>query len=89
MDAAGKDRAIKHIIWKFSFGDLKERERWDDYQSAYEKAISAPSTATSPSSLFQPTTSGMQDLPCRRLFTNNSKALNIDYPALSDEQMSQ
>lgn len=25
--------------WKFSVGDLKERERWDDYQKFYEEAI--------------------------------------------------
>jgi polyphosphate kinase 2 (PPK2 family) len=25
--------------WKFSVGDLKERERWDDYMSYYEEAI--------------------------------------------------
>jgi polyphosphate kinase 2 (PPK2 family) len=25
--------------WKFSTGDLKERERWDDYMKYYEDAI--------------------------------------------------
>lgn len=25
--------------WKFSTGDLKERERWDDYMACYEEAI--------------------------------------------------
>ena len=25
--------------WKFSTGDLKERERWDDYMAYYEEAI--------------------------------------------------
>lgn len=25
--------------WKFSIGDLKERERWDDYMTFYEEAI--------------------------------------------------
>ncbi len=25
--------------WKFSFGDLEERKRWDDYMAAYEDAI--------------------------------------------------
>ena len=25
--------------WKFSFGDLEERTRWDDYMAAYEDAI--------------------------------------------------
>lgn len=34
--------------WKFSIGDLKERERWDDYMNYYEKAINNTSTSTAP-----------------------------------------
>lgn len=34
--------------WKFSPGDLKERERWDDYISCYEKAISGTSKPHAP-----------------------------------------
>lgn len=34
--------------WKFSTGDLKERERWDDYMKYYEEAINATSTENAP-----------------------------------------
>jgi PPK2 family polyphosphate:nucleotide phosphotransferase len=34
--------------WKFNPGDLKERERWDDYQKAYEDAIAETSTKYAP-----------------------------------------
>ncbi|PZX54769.1 PPK2 family polyphosphate kinase [Algoriphagus chordae] len=34
--------------WKFSPGDLKERERWDDYQKYYEEAINKTSKAHAP-----------------------------------------
>ncbi len=34
--------------WKFNPGDLKERERWKDYQKAYEDAISKTSTKYAP-----------------------------------------
>ena len=34
--------------WKFSGGDLKERELWDDYQKAYEKTINETATEESP-----------------------------------------
>jgi PPK2 family polyphosphate:nucleotide phosphotransferase len=34
--------------WKFSVGDLKERERWDDYMRYYEEAINNTSTAYAP-----------------------------------------
>jgi PPK2 family polyphosphate:nucleotide phosphotransferase len=34
--------------WKFSPGDLKERERWDDYQKCYEEAINRTSKPHAP-----------------------------------------
>lgn len=34
--------------WKFSVGDLKERERWDDYMHYYEEAINNTSTEAAP-----------------------------------------
>ncbi len=34
--------------WKFSPGDLKERDRWPDYQAAYEDAITRTSTEWAP-----------------------------------------
>jgi PPK2 family polyphosphate:nucleotide phosphotransferase len=35
-------------LWKFSAGDIKERELWDRYQEAYEHAIRATSTEEAP-----------------------------------------
>ena len=34
--------------WKFSTGDLKERERWDDYMTYYEEAINKTSKEHAP-----------------------------------------
>jgi PPK2 family polyphosphate:nucleotide phosphotransferase len=34
--------------WKFSEADLAERKHWDEYQGAYEEALSATSTAWAP-----------------------------------------
>ena len=34
--------------WKFSTGDLKEREHWDEYMDYYEKAINNTSTTLAP-----------------------------------------
>ena len=34
--------------WKFSPGDLKERERWDDYMKYYEEAINKTSKSNAP-----------------------------------------
>ena len=34
--------------WKFSVGDLKERDHWDDYMNFYEEAINNTSTSDAP-----------------------------------------
>ncbi len=34
--------------WKFAPGDLKEREKWDDYTAAYEEMLDRTSTAWAP-----------------------------------------
>jgi polyphosphate kinase 2 (PPK2 family) len=34
--------------WKFRLGDLDDRERWDDYQAAYEEALRATSREWAP-----------------------------------------
>jgi polyphosphate kinase 2 (PPK2 family) len=34
--------------WKFSAADLAQRERWNDYQRAYEELLSATSTRWAP-----------------------------------------
>lgn len=34
--------------WKFSAGDLKERERWNDYMNYYEEAINKTATENAP-----------------------------------------
>jgi PPK2 family polyphosphate:nucleotide phosphotransferase len=40
------DDPAKH--WKFNPGDLAERDRWGDYQAAFEDAISETSTESAP-----------------------------------------
>ena len=48
-----KDRFLKRLDdpdknWKFSSNDLAERGHWDDYQTAYEDALTATSTDWAP-----------------------------------------
>ena len=40
------DDASKH--WKFSSSDIAERRHWDEYQAAYEEALTATSTSWAP-----------------------------------------
>ena len=53
----GKEEQRKRLLkrlesgednWKFSVGDLKERELWDDYMKYYEEAINNTSTEHAP-----------------------------------------
>lgn len=48
-----RERLLKRLEnpednWKFSTGDLKERERWDDYMKYYEEAINKTSKENAP-----------------------------------------
>jgi len=48
-----KDRFLKRLDdpdknWKFSSNDLAERGHWDEYQTAYEDALTATSTDWAP-----------------------------------------
>lgn len=40
--------ADEEKIWKFDLGDLREREKWAEYQSAYELALGRCSTRSAP-----------------------------------------
>jgi PPK2 family polyphosphate:nucleotide phosphotransferase len=48
-----KDRLMRRLqrpdkYWKYNPGDVDERERWDDYQQAYEAALTTCSTDEAP-----------------------------------------
>ena len=48
-----KKRLMKRLVeedhqWKFSSGDLKERERWDDYMNYYEEIMNKSSKDNAP-----------------------------------------
>jgi polyphosphate kinase 2 (PPK2 family) len=50
--------AEPHKHWKFNPGDLKERERWDDYMAAYQDALARCSTEAARGTACRPTGSG-------------------------------
>ncbi len=75
--------------WKFSLGDLKERQRWDDYQTAYEEAISATSTEPAPWFIIPSDDKWYARLAMAAIIYKQFKALNIEYPALTDLEKEQ
>lgn len=72
--------------WKFDIGDLKERARWDDYQHAYEEAISATSTSYAPWFIIPADNKWYARLAIAAVIYRQLKELDIDYPSVSAEQ---
>lgn len=72
--------------WKFSIGDVHEREFWPEYMDAYEQALSHTSTENAlwyiiPADHKWFTRTAIADVIVQKL-----KSLNLDYPKLSEKQ---
>ena len=71
--------------WKFSFGDLKERALWDEYQSAYEAAISATSTDYAPWYIVPADDKWFTRLVIAEILGDQFKKLKLTYPEVNAE----
>ena len=67
--------------WKFSSGDLKERAFWDDYQRAFEDAISECSTDHAPWYVIPANKKWYRNLVIARVICDTLKAMDPRYPA--------
>jgi PPK2 family polyphosphate:nucleotide phosphotransferase len=72
------ERPDKH--WKFNPGDLKERERWDDYMRAFEIALERTSTEEAPWYVVPAEERWFRDLVVSRLLRETLEAMNPQYP---------
>src|SRR6187549_2997303 len=72
--------------WKFSFGDLKERGSWDDYQRAYEDAMSETSKDNAPWYIIPADDKGYARLAIATVIQKEFSKLSLSYPVVSDEQ---
>jgi PPK2 family polyphosphate:nucleotide phosphotransferase len=66
--------------WKFSAGDLKERERWDDYTSAYEEALARTSTAVAPWYVVPADKKYVRDLLVAQVVVDAMERMDLKYP---------
>ncbi len=72
--------------WKFSAGDLKERELWEDYMMAYEQAIQNTSKENAPWFVIPADDKPMARLTvCQILLEQLEKMKNIKFPQLDDK----
>lgn len=72
--------------WKFALGDLSERQRWDDYQRAYEQAIGATATKYAPWFIVPADDKWYTRLAIAALISRAFDELKIDYPVVTKVQ---
>jgi PPK2 family polyphosphate:nucleotide phosphotransferase len=72
--------------WKFSMGDMKEREIWNDYMKAYEACLSATSTRHAPWYVVPADDKANARLIVSQIILDTLEGMPIDYPKLSDEK---
>jgi len=73
--------------WKFSPADIKERGFWNDYQAAYEQAISHTSTKEAPWFVIPADNKWFARLAISNIMAKHIEHLDLAYPTLSKEQM--
>lgn len=71
--------------WKFSTGDLKERERWDDYMHCYEEAINKTSVQKAPWYVIPADNKEMtRYIVCKIIWEEMQKYSDIQEPEMDD-----
>jgi polyphosphate kinase 2 (PPK2 family) len=72
--------------WKFSLGDLKERAHWDEYQKAYEKALTETSTDDAPWFVIPADDKWYARLAMAEIIAKEFSKLDASYPVVSPAQ---
>jgi PPK2 family polyphosphate:nucleotide phosphotransferase len=73
--------------WKFSSADLEERRFWDNYQKAYQEALSATSKKHAPWFVIPADKKWFMHLVVSELIVDAMKKLKPEYPKLSKDQL--
>ena len=66
--------------WKISESDYAEREYWDDYQKAYEEAISKCSTSYAPWYIIPSNHKWFRNLAVSQIIADTLESLNMQLP---------
>ena len=75
--------------WKFSAADVKERQCWDDYMTAYEEMISATSTKNSPWYVVPADNKWYTRLVVAAAIVDTLKDLKLEYPTVDPNRRKQ
>ena len=75
--------------WKFSASDIAERERWDDYMTAYEEMIQRTASPHAPWFVVPADKKWYTRLVVSAAIINALEELNLRYPVVTAEQRKQ
>lgn len=89
-----KKRFLKRIEdpakhWKFSADDINERKYWNEYHKAYEDAINATSKDYAPWYVIPADKKWFTRLVVSEIIVETLEKLNLDYPKVSDEWLTE
>ncbi|MCB0550035.1 MAG: polyphosphate kinase 2 family protein [Phaeodactylibacter sp.] len=72
--------------WKFSAADIEERSYWDDYQRAYETAISKTSTVFAPWYIIPADHKWFSRVAIGRIIVETLEKMNIQMPVVTEKE---
>jgi PPK2 family polyphosphate:nucleotide phosphotransferase len=75
--------------WKFSARDVKERDHWNDYMTAYREAIEATSTASAPWFIIPADKKWFTRLAVSEVIVQTLKCMDLHYPQVSEDQLTE
>lgn len=75
--------------WKFSAADVRERQCWDDYMTAYEEMIAATSTKHAPWYVVPADNKWYTRLVAAAAIVDTLKELHLEYPEVDTEKRKQ
>jgi PPK2 family polyphosphate:nucleotide phosphotransferase len=70
--------------WKFSLGDLEERKLWDDYQAAFDDALTKTSTPAAPWYVIPANRNWFRNLAVATILADTIASLKPMYPPAPD-----
>jgi len=73
--------------WKFSLGDVREREHWDEYMDAYEDTIRHTASKHAPWYVVPADNKWFTRLVVASAIVTNLNALDLDYPTLNEDEL--
>ncbi len=77
------DDKEKH--WKFSLNDMKEREQWEDYMSAFEDVFSNCSTKVAPWYIIPSNKKWFRNLAVAKVIVQAMENMNLHVPAPKED----